>query len=280
MKKIILFFIFFITLISCGRDAAKSVEEEMVTTPSPELVFELSTVGNTSNLQIGDRLEVLVEVGDESTTGAYYILKPKTDNAVFHQKIGYDFLLHEIKDSAEPETQVNHIKILPSELKRKFFIEILRPGSFQHEYILEKYVDNRKVSSSTRSILFNAVKITAWTCAVQLRNGTLFRSSLNRRYYKFVIDDGDEQFDSYLTSSTKIEQTYEVNYAGEWHTEANGSITANQEKSFRWEEEREGKDPDVPATVISELKIKQVLSDGTINNISYTNIPVSQKHGC
>ncbi|MEJ8597602.1 hypothetical protein JSO59_007890 [Riemerella anatipestifer] len=283
IKKIILFVLVMLATFSCKRGISEN--EEPVSDKDERLTFVLTPVGNISNLQVGDRMLVSFKIEDSDTLGVRYVLRPKTENKVFHQRINEDFSLY-VKNKKEPVkgwpfrgglTKVDQISIKSSELNGQFYIEVLEPGNFQHEYILEKFKNDKKVSSESRDLLFSAVKIYAETYSVQIRDPGLFQRSKHRRFYKFVIDDGNERYDEYLTTGNSKSHTYQVNYAGSWHSEGDGSFSAHTKKDFRAFEDREKKAPDVPAATITEIKIQQKHNDGSINNIIYKDIPVVQK---
>lgn len=283
MKRVILPLIVMSVFSSCRED---SVNTEIQTDPIPEpknevkIAIAIDKSVDLSNLQVGDVLPVNFNIKDQDTAGVTYTLSPEEGNAVLHQKLGKDFKLyktHSRFSKSKKDTEVAQLSFKPKDSKGQFFIKILEPGNFQHKYVLQKWKGTYNQRVDSVGLAFNAVKLNFWTYGEQIQNGTVFRSSTNRRYYFFTIDDGKEKYDSYLTTSENKKQTYSVLYAGRWYQEGDGSISADQEKRFRGDDERKKRYPDVPAEYVSELKIKQTLSDGTINNISYKNIPVTKK---
>lgn len=269
-------------VVSCNRDDAKSPNEESPK-PSTPVHFSISAKNNVSNLQVGNMLPVNFSITDTDTLNATYVIRPETENAVFHQKLGVDFLLKEEvmkKKGILGNTvfaSVKEIKLTPKQLKGVFFIHILRPGSFQHKYILEKYVNGVKKEETSEPLLFSAVKITAWTYREEVRSAGTWNHSIHRRHWKFIIDDGKEKFDNYLTSGKNKTHTYKVLYAGKTYQEGDGSISADEEKEYRAYEDRKKTAPDIPSRVIENITIQQKQPDGMINNITYENIPVEIK---
>lgn len=276
MKRISLLLLVLGVFISCHRE--DSTGEPI---KPAEISFSLTSQTSTSNLQVGDLLEVDFEIKDTDTLKASYIIRPETQNAVFHQKLGVDFNLLLEKESqygglfVSPYTSVQNIKLSPKELKGKFFIRILKPGNFQHKYILEKYVEGEKEAETSVEYLFNAVKITAYTYSEQIRSPGMFNHSVHRRYWKFIIDDGEERFDKYLTTEESgNKHTYTVNYAGGTYQ---GDFTAHEQWDFRNPQEQKVTPPKIPSNTIDEIIIRQEQVDKTINNISYRNINVEHK---
>lgn len=268
-------------IIACnrGNDDAKPPVVEPPKTSTPATI-SISTEKNISNLQVGEMFPIKFNIVDSDTLDATYVIRPETENAVFHQKLGVDFeLKEEVMKSNTPSdslvlTSVKKINLTPKQLQGKFFIHILRPGSFQHKYILEKYVKGVKKEETAVDFLFSAVKITAWTYHEEVRPPGTWNRSVHRRYWKFVIDDGKEKFDNYLTTDKRKTHTYTALYAGRTYHEGDGSISADVEKEYRASEDRKKTAPDIPSMVIENITIQQKQPDGMLNNITYKNIPV------
>lgn len=282
-EKILLNFIILLAFVSCDRDKTQSHDDQLPKNTTP-VSFNISTDKNLSNLQVDDMLPVKFNITDSDTLNVTYVIKPETENAVFHQKLGVDFYLKQKKTNGNSNsffsssfTSVQEIKLTPKQLNGTFFIHILRPGTFQHKYILEKYVNGVKKEETSKLLVFSAVKITAWTYHQEVRSPGLFQHSIHRRYWIFTIDDGHEQFDNYLTTGNGKTHTYTALYAGINHHQGDGSISAHQEKEYRFQEEKEVTAPDIPSLVIESLSVQQKQPDGTINNIVYKNIPIEIK---
>lgn len=262
--------------IGCNRDQ----EPKTDTSPqTPSIDWSLSTQNNLSNLQVNDRISIDFEIRDQDTARAVYILKPETQNAVFHQKIGIDYKLqtHLSNEDGDQYNDVQQIELTSKNLRGKFYIKILKPGNFQHKYTLEKYVNNQKINEKSIDFSFNAVEIIAWTYSVRIKAPGFFNHSEHRRFWKFVIHDGIERFDHYLTSNNGKTHTYAALYKGHWHTDGDGSFSAETEKQFRFHEDREVSPVPVTSYNLDQINIRQVQPDGTINNIVYKNIPIHIK---
>lgn len=231
---------------------------------------------NLNSLQVGDRLKVSIDISDKDTLNAQYTITPKTENAVFHQIIGKDYKLYVFDDALGAYINTKEIKLSPKKLKSNFYIEILQPGSFQHEYQVEKIVNGKSVAKVNKEFSFNAVKITAWTYAEQVVPPGTWNRSEHRRYYKFIIDDGNEKFDNFLTTTDSKTHTYEVTYAGDKYTEERGDFSANVEKEFRESRQTKITPEKVPSTILEEIRIQQKYGN-LINNFTYKDIPVILK---
>lgn len=278
MRKI--FYLVAVSLlgISCNRDDNNNDEKKE--TKDINVGFKVSTTQDLSNLQVGERLVVDFEIEDKDTINATYVVKPEVKSVMYHQRRGVDFHM-QVEDRDENNnhkyTNVNELSLKSREQKGGFYLEILQPGSFQHKYILEKYVNGKKVGETSADFLFNAVKITAYTYHQQIQSPGTWRHSKHLRYYKFIIDDGNQQYDNYLENVNGKEHTYSALYRDHHHSEGNSKFSAHQEKEFRWNEEQEKKPTQVYSHIIKEISIQQKQADGTINNIVYKNIPIVEK---
>lgn len=273
IRKIYYLVIVLLLSVSC-RDGESESKPKPI--EQSNLRLKVLTAQDISNLQVGQRLKVNFEIDDRDNDNVSYIIRPETENKVFHQRLGDDYLLQIKKEGSKfmnPRNTINVNKIVLDSKQQKgdFYIYILKPGNFQHKYILEKYVNGAKVGETSANLLFNAVKITAWTYHQKINKST------HRRYYKFLIDDGNEQFDNYLENVNGKVHTYSALYREHRHSEANNTFSAHQEKEFRWNEDQKKSPTKVHSHIIDELAIQQKQADGTINNIVYKNITIEEK---
>lgn len=267
IRKIYYLVIVLLLSVSCSRDGESESKPKPI--EQSNLRLKVLTAQDISNLQVGQRLKVNFEIDDRDNDNVSYIIRPETENKVFHQRLDEDYFLQIEKESEI----IRETKIVLNSKQQKgsFYIYILKPGNFQHKYILEKYVNGAKVGETSANLLFNAVKITAWTYHQKINKST------HRRYYKFLIDDGNEQFDNYLENVNGKVHTYSALYREHRHSEANNTFSAHQEKEFRWNEDQKKSPTRVHSHIIDELAIQQKQADGTINNIVYKNITIEEK---
>lgn len=276
MRKILYFIAVSLLGISCNRDDNNN-DGEKETPKEINVGFKVSTTQDLSNLQVGERLVVNFEIEDKDTINTTYVIKPEVVSVMYHQRRGVDFHM-QVEDRDENNnykyTNINELSLKSREQKGGFYLEILQPGSFQHKYILEKYVNGKKVGETTADFSFNAVKITAFTFYRKISN-----RHPHRRYYKFIIDDGSQQHDNYLENINGKAHTYKAIHGGISHYEGDGSISAHQEKEFRWEDywkdgQSQGR---IRSPYVEEISIKQIHADGISNHIVYKNIPIIEK---
>ena len=269
MKKIILLLLVIIT-ISCSKDAP-------VTVVIPPTSFTVTADPNRTmnNLVVNDRIGYTVKIENFDTNpNVYYVLKPKMGNATKHQINGTDFYFQTRYESggglfpSVSYDNVNEITIRSAE--SRFYILIARPGNFQHQYILQKMnLDTKENEPAVQDVLFNAVKIRAWSTTQQIASGGVFSSSEHRRFYYFSIDDGDQQYDNYLTTDNYKTHTYNASYDG---VGIGGNFTADSDYKFRIDYDRVGGPVAISNYTISEIKITQNITSVAANVISYKNI--------
>lgn len=258
--------------VSCSRNGDDSSIPK-----KDNISLKISTTQDLSNLQVGEKLIVNFEIEDKDTINTTYVLRPETMSIRDHQRIDIDYLMQveEGDENNKPKYKnVNKLSLKSHQQKGGFYLEVLQPGSFKHKYILEKYKNGVKEEETSMDFLFNAVKITAWTYSIETQTPNLFRHSIHRRLYKFIIDDGNQQYDNYLENVNGKKHTYNSLYIGQNHSEGDSEFSAHQEKEFRWSEEQEKSPPHIHSTTIKAISIQQKQADGTVNNIIYKDIPI------
>ncbi|WP_428228510.1 hypothetical protein [Flavobacterium sp.] len=280
MRKYLIFLL--VAFASCSDDSSsESIQQN-------EANFTLSksserTVWN--NIQVGEVLKFDVKIKNfDSSADVVYVLKPITTDATKHQqnKIDYNFQ-EEIKIPSSDVFALTKDSLLVKKtqdsiiLKKansSFFVSILKPGNFIHEYALYKMRSNKRVAASTQEMLFSAVKIEAYTRNVQTDNATMFSSSKHSRYYEFTIDDGDQSNDTYLTDSDAKKNTYSALYNGKKY---DGNIVIKEVLTFSEKVNTEKGPQIVPDWVLTELTITQKRNNEPDNIISYYNLNIKQK---
>lgn len=279
-----LYFMSLAILFSCSTEDRSSKSEirnhkaDFILTKNIERI-------DWSNIQTGELLKFDVKIKDFDTSpDVQYVLKPITTDVTKHQrnKLDYNFQ-EEIKVSASGIISSEKDSILIRKTKdsiiikrpnSSFFVSILNPGNFTQQYELRKMSANKYVAGSTQEILFSAVKIEVYTWNEQTDNSTLFSNSKHSRYYEFIIDDGDQTNDTYLTNSDSKENTYVALYNGNKY---NGSISINKPMTFSEKVNTQKGAQVVPNWILSELKITQKRNHEPDNIINYNNLILIQK---
>lgn len=271
--------------MSCSEENSSSSSQTIVKNEANFILSKNSQIVDWSNIQVGETLKFDVKIQNfDPSSDVVYVLKPITSNATSHQRNKIDYNFQEgvkidysgisgfTKDSIL--TQQNRDSIIIKKAYTSFFVAILKPGNFTQQYELRKMRANKYVAGSTEEILFSAVKIEVYTWNEQTENATMFRNSKHSRYYEFVIDDGDQTNDTYLTDSETKKNTYTTLYNGNKY---NGNISINQILNFSDKVNTEKGPQVVPNWVLSELKITQKRNNEPSNIITYNNLTIKQK---
>ena len=118
-------------------------------------------------------------------------------------------------------------------------------------------------------VLFSAVSLNLW---ITQQQWCFFGLNCEfGRTFRMIIDDGDEQYDDYLTSENGKSHSYITNHDGEILD--GGYINVLEEKPFSiYHRAKINSMPHRSGTAVREVKIIQTLSDGNTNIISYKNV--------
>ncbi len=263
MNKII-FSCFIIVTFSCSKNDEPIVQPQVINNEIIPTEFTILNDPNQviNNLQVGNRLAFEVKIKNFDTNpNVVYVLKPILGNATKHQLKGTDYNLQTIEAN---DAFVNKDSIIIKNSNSKAYIQILRPGCFQHEYTLQKMELNKKINPEAKqNVLFNAVKI-------NINAPPIFLPSDNwMRYFIFSIDDGEMLNDNYLTSVPTKFHSFKTLYEG---IQKSGPFTAHQEFTFKDALHDFDNFPPVYTFIINEIKITQNLPGGEINIIKYSNL--------
>jgi len=284
MKK----YLFFILIIfmSCSEENSSSSSQTIVKNEANFILSKNSQIVDWSNIQVGETLKFDVKIQNfDLSSDVVYVLKPITSNAASHQRNKIDYNFQEgvkidysgisgfTKDSIL--TQENRDSIIIKKANTSFFVSILKPGNFTQQYELRKMRSKKYVAGSTEEILFSAVKIEVYTWNEQTENATMFRNSQHSRYYEFVIDDGDQTNDTYLTDTETKKNTYTTLYNDIKYDE--GPLKINEALNFSKKVNTEKGAQIVPNWILSELKIIQKRDNEPSNIIIYNNLTIKQK---
>jgi|GEM_PF-1752075 len=283
MRKYLTLVILLIVLASCSED---NTSTEII--QHNEANFTLSKNNERivwNNIQVGESLKFDIKIKNfDSSADVVYVLKPITADATKHQqnKIDYNFQ-EEIKvpsPNMSPSlmdsifVKNTQDSIILKKANSSFFVSVLKPGNFIQQYELRKMRSNKYVAGSTQEMLFSAVKIEVYTRNVQTSSSSMFSSSKHSRFYEFIIDDGDQSNDTYLTDSDTKQNTYLALYNGKKYA---GNIVINEVMTFSEKVNTEKGPQIVPDWVLTEIKITQKRNHEPDNIISYYNLNIKQK---
>ncbi len=273
MKKITLI-LFLLLLISCSSDNSTRNSTSAVTTN-----FSISRDQNRTydNIQVNEILNYKITIDNfDSNPNVTYVLKPISTDARKHQIKNIDYLFQQkVVSPNNPNTFQLETKD-SIKIKTKFsdfFLKILKPGNFQHVYTLRKMVGNKYEEEPVeKNVLFSAVKINLRYIQTSRGCGFLGWSTCYDRSYKISINDGDEQFDDYLTSGNGKTHTFETIHNGEVFI--GGNITSsNSEVDFSVGHQGiNSNNPPHSTNILDELKVIQTQANGSFSNIRYRNI--------
>ena len=252
-----------ITCLSCSKEneVINPVVTKVAIVPT-EFTILPDPNREMNNLRVYNKIEYNIKIQNFDTNpNVVYVLKPVTGNAVKHQLKGIDFNIQTLEPN---DVYVNRDSIIIKNTNSKMFLQILRPGSFQHEYTLQKMVLNKNSNEPAKqNILFSAIDIRIqvppkWSPPDEWE-----------RLFIFSVDDGEQTNDNYLTSSSNKSQTYSVSYDG---GNISSNFDANYEFYFRTNLHSNDNFPPVTNFLINNLKITQSFVGGSTNIINYNNI--------
>lgn len=132
-------------------------------------------------MQVGDTLTFRYKIILDLMSALYFIT-PETSDASKHQKNDSDYeLICEQKKVSDMMTEKK---------EGKFKLYIKKPESFQNKFTLRTINDNSidVPGINVGEIVFNAVKINAYSYTVQTRKVGVFNHSVWKYYNKIYID--------------------------------------------------------------------------------------------
>lgn len=237
---------------------------------------ELLQPRNLKNIRVGDFIPYTLTITDtDLKSGEQFALFAIKEEDKNHQSMRVDYDIY-LEDENGKKQKVEDPKItFKKEGKYKFYIRPLVPGTFQLPFLFQKEgVGEIKLPK----VNFSAVKITAWSWA--RRDRWVWKGfpipeqwSVNKRDYKFIIDDGDNETDIYLTP-LQASQHFEIYYNG---NKASGSFVVNNQYDFHPEQERERADPPLPAPVVT-ITIVQRREGKEEYRITYNNVYIENRY--
>lgn len=264
MKNIVIVLSTILACNACSKDDSPVVVPNETIKEVVPTAFSIQTDPSQviNNLQVGNRLAYDVKIKNFDTNpNIVYVLKPVVSNATKHQLKGTDFNLQsqEVNDA-----YVNRDSIIIKNTNSKIYIHILRPGTFQHEYTLQKMEAKKKINPEAKEpVLFNAVKINIAARPAYIAGSNWLR------YFEFSIDDGELLYDNYLTTNSGKSHTFVSLYE---EIQKYGAFTTHTTYVFKDALHSFDYFPAVNTFIINEIKVTQELTTGGINIIQYKNL--------
>ncbi|MDO4228517.1 MAG: hypothetical protein Q4C98_01770 [Capnocytophaga sp.] len=259
-------------LWACSKSSSE--DEQPLADDQLSFTIETSEGVNVSNLRVGNQIPIeLKEITDsQAEEGLIYMFKPIGNDATRHQVLGTDYAFKLKEETSFRD--VSYVEIVTKNDLPKFVIVPKVPGTFLLEFQLQRYDPNTKKfvgNPVNKQLVFNVVKINFHFPTQETRSSGTFRHSIHRRDFKFSIDDGNREYDTYLSnyaSSKRYE--YITHYDGQTKS---GEFSVGGQYEFRDNiETKKGPIPmnEVPQTVT--IEITQYLQNGLKNIIKYDNV--------
>lgn len=271
--------LFLLTIVTLLWACSKSSSGEEV---QPEVEQKLSfSIGikertDVTNLRVGKEIPIEVtEITDtHKGTDFVYVLRALGNDATRHQVLGVDYAL-KVK-SGIGFRDVDRFEIIDTDNLPSFVIVPKVAGTFQIDFHLQKYdkINNRNVGEPiAKQVIFSAVKINFDFPAWEIRGSSTWNHSEHRRQFKFSIDDGNREYDSYLSNPLSTRRyDYVTYYDGQTKS---GEFMAGHQYEFRDHiDTKKGpkKMNEMPQTLT--IEITQHLHSGLKNIIRYENVPL------
>ncbi|MFV0305512.1 MAG: hypothetical protein ACK5IC_08550 [Moheibacter sp.] len=277
-KKKVFFYLFLVffalTFLQCSSDddiGTTEVIKNYDTTLKVEPIA-ISNGHNLSNLQVNDFITYKFTITTNVDSISRFELYPETGYVTTHQVLGEDYELYTTEGNTNNDS-FSSLKIDKGSLTGTFRLKIKKPGNFKHQYRLEVYttddVNPAYIDISSNEILFNAVKINAYTYSRETRDSGLFHHSEHDRYFYFHIDTGKEQYDNYLSPEESLE--YQAHYENIPYT---GTFVKSTTLKYKETVNRERGPAGIPFPVIKKITFQKNIN-GTVSNIEYTDIPIT-----
>ncbi len=272
MKKII-FIGLLISIFSCSKDDNPVITDSLVQ-ELPKTTFTIKDDGSRTmnNIQVGERILLEIKIQNiDNNPDATYVLRPITESLVKHQLINTDYLL-QTKNTDGSFTNVTSLTINTS--TSLLYLQVLRPGTFQHEYTLQKFIkDAPDVEVIKQQLVFSAVRFIFSFPTVETRSASMWHHSIQRRDYYIKFDDGSEQYDNYLTPNADKALYFRTDYEDDIRE---GAFTADTWYDLRGFKEQQVSDPPVTTWSVNNIKISQTFTSGSpTNNIIYNNVNIN-----
>ncbi|SKB60389.1 hypothetical protein SAMN05660477_00165 [Soonwooa buanensis] len=151
----------------------------------------------------------------------------------------------------------------------EFKMYIKRPGNFQNKFSIKSIKDNTidVVGTNDGEILFNAVKINAYSYTRKTRDDGTFHHSEWNYYNKLYIDTGNQENDNYLNN---------VPFSAKFSFVENAFQGLKQKQSLDFydvQHYKGGSSASVKPDQIDKLTFKKQINNQMVT-VEYNNIPV------
>lgn len=231
---------------------------------------ESKTGSDLTNVRVGDILTFAYTIEAEADSAKEeFVIIPDVLDSKKHQIIGKDYNIgKELQRGLIPN--VKSLKeINTSDKSGYLYLKVLKPGNFQLVFnILKKDAEtNSWIKGTSCELLFNPVRIVAYTYTVQRRRKGNNHHSRWERYHKFFIDCGNQDNDNYLT-----DLPYTIKLQNIASDEAN--FIANKHYDFFPSEEYKGGSSPTIHEKMDEIVFTKKIN-GSNYFISYKNITVT-----
>ncbi|MFV0531508.1 MAG: hypothetical protein ACK5MD_08715 [Flavobacteriales bacterium] len=220
--------------------------------------LEATNQHTLSNIQVGDTLTYKFDISGNTDSDSFAIVPGETNNSIKHQFMDVDYEL--LYNGSKTDT------IKTSQNTGTFKIVAKKTGNFQHTYKAIAYKGNDTLESEKTDLIFNAVRIIAYSYTWKYKSGGIFSHSKWKCFHKLYIDTGEQQYDHYLDGLT-----YDVKYAS--YNKPIYNFERSTNRDFHGMQEYEGgSDPTIYSTIDKIIFKKEF--NGISSLIEYHNIPV------
>lgn len=229
---------------------------------------------NVSNFLVGNQVPIEIKEFTDSQTdnSLVYRLQVIGKDATKHQLLGVDYVL-KVKGE-DSFTDVSYVEFPNRNDLPELIIVPKVPGTFQLEFQLQRYDPNTKKfvgNPINKLLVFNVVKINFHFPTQQVKERGLFNHSEHKREFKFSIDDGNREYDTYLSNYTSSkEYVYTTHYDGQTKS---GEFKVGGQYEFR--DAIQTKASPIPMNEVPQtitIEITQHLQNGLKNIIKYENV--------
>ena len=218
------------------------------------------------NIQVEDFIPYTLAIEDSGDDeNVEYRLTSVRESQDYHQTIGKDFGLYLKKDDNAPYDLEKKYISFSKKGNYDFYIRPFVPGTFKLNFELQKFINNKPVGKAIKiNIIFNAVKITV--------GNEKIRCGMEEYCYSYyiIIDDGDEDGDTYLNAQNMIQRcivTYMSN-GRELSTDENTTILPGKAFEYAKRKSPNMYDP------IRKIRIVQTTLETPEFVIEYYNIKI------
>ena len=202
MKKIVYILIITIVLVGCSKDKSTTPTDNSNTYQATVKENFTDPFKRIENIQVEDFIPYTIVIEDSGDDeNVEYRLTSVRESQDYHQTIGKDFGLYLKKDDNAPYDLEKKYISFSKKGSYNFYIRPFVPGTFKLNFELRKFINNKPIGRAVKiNVIFNAVKI--------IVGNTLTRCSAENYCYSYyiIINDGDEEEDTYLNAQNMIQR--------------------------------------------------------------------------